>query len=206
MTADRHIFISEFSQAKWGFNSTNSNVIHHGLDVDNFKPANIEREAVILATVNDWINRDWCCNYSGFQRITKNLPIKIVGETKGLSEACRSVKELIGVYQSHRIFINTSTVSPVPTSLLEAMSCGCACVSTATCMIPTIITHGVDGFISNDESELRGYCQLLLKDKELAQKLGNAARRTILDKFSEQKFIDNWNRQFDGLRNFVYKG
>ena len=77
------------------------------------------------------------------------------------------------------------------------MSCGCACVSTATCMIPDIIENGVNGFISNDEDELRGYIETLLKDEDLRSKLGAAARQTILDDFSEEKFINNWNETFD---------
>ena len=77
------------------------------------------------------------------------------------------------------------------------MSCGCAVVTTATCMIPEIIDHGRNGFMSNDEDELRGYCKQLLEDEELRNKMGAEARATILAQFSEDKFIQNWNEIFD---------
>ena len=64
-------------------------------------------------------------------------------------------------------------------------------------MIPEIIVNGVNGFISNDENELREYAQQLLDDKELREKLGKAARETVVRDFSEEKFIDNWNKTFD---------
>ena len=100
-------------------------------------------------------------------------------------------------YNSAKVFLNTSTISPVPTSLLEAMSCGSAVVSTATCMIPEIIENGVNGFISNDEEELKSYIKTLLEDDELRSKMGTAARETVLNNFSEEKFINNWNKTFD---------
>ena len=95
------------------------------------------------------------------------------------------------------IFLNTSTLSPIPMALLEAMSCGCGIVTTETCMIPEIVEHGVNGLMSNNEEELREYTQQLLNDAELSKKLGEEARKTIKEKLSEQKFIDNWNKIFD---------
>ena len=76
------------------------------------------------------------------------------------------------------------------------MSCGSAVVSTATCMIPEIIENGVNGFISNDEEELKSYITQLLQDEELRTTIGKKARETILTKFSEEKFINNWNNIF----------
>ena len=95
------------------------------------------------------------------------------------------------------MYINPSTLSPVPTSLLEAMSCGCAIVTTSTCEIPKIIKNGENGFISNDESELRGYIETLLSDPELANKMGQEARKTIQEHFSEARFTEQWNKIFD---------
>ena len=77
------------------------------------------------------------------------------------------------------------------------MDCSCAVVTTATCEIPNVIEHGVNGFMSNDEDELRGYCKQLLEDEELRNKMGAEARGTIIALFSEEKFINNWNEVFD---------
>ena len=76
------------------------------------------------------------------------------------------------------------------------MSCGSAVVSTATCMIPEIIENGVNGFISNDEEELKGYITQLLENEDLRKQLGQKARETIVTKFSEEKFLNSWNNIF----------
>lgn len=195
MKGDINIFISEYSANEWSLDCDNS-IIHHSVDTKLFTPCDVEKSGKVLSVVNDFIKRDYCCNYSGWQRITKGLPVKVVGNTPGLSEAAKDVNELVREYQQASVFLNTSTVSPVPTSLLEAMSCGCAVVSTATCMIPEIIENGVNGFISNDESELKSFTENLLKDEKLRQTIGQKARETILERFSEDEFINNWNNIF----------
>lgn len=204
MVGDINVFISDFSVVEWGFSPFDSVVIKHCVDSDYFFPddelGNIERENRILSVVNDWINRDWCCGFQIWQRVTQGLPVFPVGDTKGLSKPAKP-DELVGLYSGSRIFVNTSTISPVPTALLEAMSCGCAVVSTATCMIPEIIENGVNGFITNNEDEMRAYLEQLLNDKELATKLGKAARQTIIDKFSVERFTMEWNDIFNRVAN-----
>ena len=198
MRGDINVFISEYSLDQWWWDDRgDTTVIHHMVDTDLFKPnINVNKKPQILSVVNDWINRDYFCNFRGWQRITKNLPTKVVGDTPGLSQPAPSIKSLVRAYQESAIFINTSTISPIPTALLESMSVGCACVSTATCMIPEIIQHGYNGFISNDENELREFCEELLNDEKLAQKLGTNARKTILEKFNKERFVTQWNQVF----------
>jgi len=207
MRGDINLFISEYSIGQWGWdNKDDTFVIHHGVDTDLFKPSDLSREGHMLSVVNDWINRDWCCGFYSWQRITQNFPTRVVGDTPGLSEPAPSITKLVNEYASSRIFLNTSTISPVPTSLLEAMACECAIVSTATCMIPEIIEHGVNGFISNDEQELREHLVTLLNDEQLADQMGKKARQTILEKFSEKRFIRTWKGVFNKASDHFFKG
>ena len=194
MKGDIDVFITEHSKKAWGMQGE---VVYHSIDSETFKPSDETERAGVLTVAHDFINRDYALNYQGWERITSGLPRKVVGETEGLSKQSESVEELIKEYQSSLVYINPSTLSPVPTSMLEAMSCGCAIVTTETCDIPNIIEHGVNGFMSNDETELRGYVEQLLGDKELAKTMGQAARKTIQEKFSEDRFITEWNNIFD---------
>jgi len=205
MVGDLNVFISEYSVREWGM-TCEASVIHHSVDTELFNPTESKNPEMVdktikphvLSVVNEFKNRDYCCNYSGWQRITKDFDSVLVGScSEGLSKPASSIEDLVDSYNHASVFLNTSTVSPVPTSLLEAMSCGCAVVSTATCMIPEIIENGANGFISNDEEALKGYVENLLRDKDLGRSMGNEARKTIIENFSEEKFINNWNNIFD---------
>jgi hypothetical protein len=198
MRGQMNIFISEYSLGEWQWQDNNGDtrIIHHMVDTDVFTFSDKPRTPQILSVVNDWINRDWCCNFQGWQRITNGLPVRMLGDTPGLSQPAPSIPDLVNEYQSSRIFINTSTISPVPTALLEAMACGCACVSLSTCMIPEIIKDGVNGIISNDEKVLKNACEYLLKNEQFAIELGQNARQTIVEHFHKDRFLNQWNNVF----------
>jgi len=197
MVGDVNVFISNFSAKEWRVNSTHTEIVHHGVDTNTFTNLNLDREEYILTVANDFVNRDYCLNYKGWERITSGLQTKLIGDTPGLSKPASSTAELVEEYNKCGVYFNSSTLSPIPTSLLEAMSCGCPVVSTATCMIPEIIENGVNGFISNDENELRSRLEYLLFNKEVAVSMGEKARQTIESKFPESSFVAKWNNIFD---------
>jgi len=198
MLGDVNVFISDFSKNQWQI-TYNSTIIHHGIDSETFQALGIKKEPYILTVANDFVKRDYCLNYKGWSRVTEGLKTKLVGDNPGISKSAESSEDLALEYNKCCVYFNSSTLSPIPTSLLEAMSCGCAVVSTATCMIPDIIENGVNGFISNDEKQLRSYIEEILNNEDLRNKLGANARKTILDKFSEKSFIDKWNNVFDSV-------
>jgi glycosyltransferase involved in cell wall biosynthesis len=209
MRGDVNVFISEFSRKEWGWDEKDAEVVHHGVDTQLFSPAEqlVDKKPTVLSVVNDWINRDWCCGFKLWQSVVQNdIPVTVVGDTPGLSKPAASTHELVMRYREAQVFINTSLISPVPTALLEAMSCGTPVVSTATAMIPEVIQHGVNGFISNDAAELREYTQMLMSDASLRKRIGDAARETILKRFSMEKFVENWNGVFERAANIPFKG
>ena len=114
-----------------------------------------------------------------------------------MSTAARSLEELRSFYRSCKVFVNTSIHSPVPTTLVEAMSCGCAVVSTKNCMIPEVIEHGKNGFMSNDEEELKKYINMLLEDESLRESMGREARKTIVESHNLDRFTEDWNSLFN---------
>jgi hypothetical protein len=196
MSGDLNVFISNFSKKQWGMDGL---VVHHGVDTNTFSQNDSVKNDCVLTVANDFINRDYCLNYSGWKRITSGMKTRLVGDTKDLSKPAKSVEDLVSEYNSCSVYFNSSTFSPIPTSLLEAMACGCAVVSTATCMIPEIIKNGENGYISNNEEELRQYIEYILNDQQVRESLGKNARQTIIDMFSETKFINEWNNIFDKI-------
>ena len=70
-------------------------------------------------------------------------------------------------------------------SLLEAMSCGCAVVGSATAPVQEVIDDQRNGLLVDffSPQELAEAIAELLTDRKLARKLGQAARDTVLSRF-----------------------
>lgn len=210
MKSHVNLFISEYSMKKWGYDKENDNadVIHHAINSDKFCPIeNGHNDRKILTVMNDAINRGPLLGWDLYKQLCLDtkMPINPVGDTPTFSKAAANEKELIGHYQNASVFLNTSQVSPIPMSVLEAMSCGCPVVSSATCMIPEIIEDGVNGFISNDPKVLKEKLFWCLKNTDEAKKMGEKARETIVKKFNLQQHLDKWNAVFDSVVDKDYQ-
>ncbi len=94
--------------------------------------------------------------------------------------------ELDLLYAESSVFVLPSHVEAMPVALLEAMSHGLACVVTPVGAIPRIVSNGVNGVVVPvlDESALEDAMARVLSDHQLRQRLGDAARATIVESYS----------------------
>jgi glycosyltransferase involved in cell wall biosynthesis len=207
MRGNINVFISKWSRNAWGWGENEAEILHHGIDTDVFCPGNVpERKNAILTVVNGYIRRGPIMGFDIWKRVTSGLEVNPIGDSPGFSMAPSTIEDLVQEYQTSKIFLNTSVISPIPTSLLEAMACGCAVVSTETCAIPDVIVNGVNGFMSNNENHLRLYLEELINNEELAKEIGKNARKTILEKYNMPTFVNKWNDVFNRASQIVYTG
>lgn len=199
MVGDVNVYVSEHQRDMW---ETDGVVIHTGIDTDTFVPPRDDevRGPHVLSIANDWINRDKECGFTfwkdavGYDREESWFQYRVLGHTPGFSTPAPDVPSLVREYQQAGVFLNTTQVSSLPTVILEAMSCETPVVSTDTCLIPKIIIEdGKNGFVGHTPEELRELTIMLLNNKRLAQEVGKAGRRTILDKFSQDRFVREWS-------------
>lgn len=204
--SDSNVFISNYSKGKWAVDPR-AKVIEHGIDVDFWGERHddvvyddvVYGDNYVLSVVNEFPTRDWCCGFNLWRTISENVPCGVVGKCTShpdFSKAAESKEHLRSIYRNASAFLNTSLVSPVPTSMLEAMACGLPVVSTDNCMIPEIIEHGVNGYLSNDPQELISFCNELLSDSEKAANMGAKAMETVRKCFNMERFVSDWNLHF----------
>ena len=93
----------------------------------------------------------------------------------------------------------TSDSEGMPVSLMEAAACGVPAVATAVGGVPELVDDGASGLLvpARDAAALAAALECLLRDRELAARLGRAARHTVELRFSLRGQVDRllalWN-------------
>lgn len=193
---DINVFITDYSAKMWGFRKYHT--VNHMVNSDCFMPRySKEKRSSLLSVVNDYKERNRECGFDIWKKVDDKFETRLIGTSNcGISTAAKNTNELVKTYQDHLFFLNTSLVSPLPMSLLEAMSCGLCCISTNTCEIPNVISHGENGFLY-DPSDANGMLDLINNLYELPieqiLKIGSNARKTVENNFGKEKFIQNWS-------------
>jgi len=79
-------------------------------------------------------------------------------------------------------------------SLLEAMACGCTIIGSSNAPVNEVIKDNENGSLVPffDIEQIVSQTQTLLKDRALAERLGQAARQTVLDHYQVKQCTDQW--------------
>lgn len=99
------------------------------------------------------------------------------------------------------VFVLPSHAEGLPMSLLEAMAAGCPVIATDVGGIPDIVSDGVNGLLvpAGDRDALALALHRLLIDRELAARLGGAARETIRRRFTTEHALERLDQIYSGL-------
>lgn len=201
-SGDINVFTTECQPRLWGYTESDKYIVNTlGVDTSVFTSTGATKDAHILWQ-GDYIQHNQEVCGLGLMRFITGFPMplvrmRIIGDNEGVSKSPPSIEELIRCYNEATLFLNTAPNDPLPSNVLEAMSCGCPVVSIATGDISKLISNGHNGFVSNDPEELKQGCIELLGNPELAHKMGCEARMTIKKKFGLARFIDSWETIFN---------
>jgi len=137
------------------------------------------------------------------QQSFAGLPITLVGKNPEMDGVKPSAgwDDLKETFSRHRFFIHTADPAledGYNMATLEAMAAGLPVIGNRHPTSP--VEHGVNGFLSDDAAELRGYAERLLADRELAAVMGQAARKTVAEHFSSARFREDFSRSIEIAR------
>lgn len=120
----------------------------------------------------------------------KNLATELGVENNCTFAGWVTGSERENLFRSHSIYCLPSKNEGMPMSVLEAMSYGLATVSTPVGGVPQVITDGVNGCLVpvDDHESLAGQLMALMGDQKLADRLGVAGRKTIMEEFSMESY------------------
>lgn len=181
-------------------------LIPNYVETDVFKPVNIEKKKGSICFVGRLTGEK---NLFALLQALKSLPytLTIIGsgeQEEQLKQLANKNKvnvnflgnipnhELPEILNQHELFILPSLWEGMPKTLLEAMSCALPVIGTKIEGTREVIEHGKNGILCDtDSNSIREAIMALMEDEELKQRLGENARKTIEERFSLEKLIDN---------------
>lgn len=200
---------------EYGLNPDEITVVHNGVDEKAFVPGRERRssERYILYTgvlrarkgLFDLLQCASCvckvhndvsfaiCGKGPFLNKLKEKARKMNLQDKVAFLGYVERSRLIQLYQEAEIQAIPSHYEGMPTVLLEAMSCGLPVVATDVGGNKEVILPGANGFLVPPRSpeKMAKIISRLLDDPLLREKVGRAARKTVLNNFTWDKIADN---------------
>jgi hypothetical protein len=144
-----------------------------------------------LRIVNNIRNKWHTLLWDFHQQAFAGIPLTLAGRNDDIPgvEPTRDWTQLKQMLSCHRFFVHTADPQledGYNMATLEAMAAGLPILGNRHPGSP--IEHGISGFLSDDPLELRACAIQLLKDRELAARMGRAAQRIVTEKFSPGTF------------------
>jgi glycosyltransferase involved in cell wall biosynthesis len=192
LTKTHVVAVSRLKGRSWG---CESDIVPLSAEPSDYLPwsGNLARG---LRVANHILRRPRILWWEFHQQAFKGLPVTLVGENPSLEgvRPAANWEHLKQILSQHRFYIHTADPrleDGYNMATLEAMAAGIPVLGNRHPTSP--VEHGVSGFLSDDPEELRSYALQLLADRELAARLGAAARDTVLRHFSLAHFGSNFS-------------
>jgi glycosyltransferase involved in cell wall biosynthesis len=156
------------------------------------------------------------CNYVFFEQVTRPFPRKLFGSDSQelpFGQGKVSYEDLKKAMRDHRVYFYTGTHPASYTlNFMEAMTSGIPMVCIGPIHgnssfykghnlyeIPDFIRNGQNGFISDNQDELRYYIQALFDDHNLAKAISREGRQTAIRLFSKEFIKPQWKAFLDSI-------
>ena len=195
-----HVVAVTMSKGKsWGFTE---DIVTVWADPADYLPYSGEKPCGLR--IANFINiRKQFLLWNFHKKAFDDIPVHLVGHNPGMQAVTASENwdHLKKMLQSHRFYIHTADPAledGYNMATVEAMAAGMPILGNRHPSSP--VEHGVSGFLSDDPDELRKYAGILLKDRDLAAKMGREAQKTVLQRFSKDRFKKSFLQSIETAR------
>jgi len=189
------VHVTHFNRLMWDSNNTPTRVIEHGVTDPGVRyKGDLDRGIVVI---NNLPARGRLLGHDIFMYARKNVPLDLVGMGTGELGLGEVLHPQLPEFQSrYRFFFNPIRYTSLGLAICEAMMMGIPVVGLATTELSAVIENGVSGFIHTDVEYLIEKMKLLIKEPQLAQKIGAKGREIALKRFGIKRFANDWEHLF----------
>lgn len=188
------VHVTDFNRLMWDSGRSPTTVIDHGVIIPkgvHYK-GNLDKGIVV---VNNIHKRGRRLGLDIYNEAKEEIELDLVGmgwnQVGGFGEVPHS--DLPAFSANYRFFFNPIRYTSMGLAICEAMMTGLPIIGLATTELSTVVENEVSGFISTRPKELIEVCKELIRDPALAKRWGEGARKKALERFSIDRFINDWN-------------
>jgi glycosyltransferase involved in cell wall biosynthesis len=187
------VHVTPFNALMWDSGRTPTRVIEHGVEL--LQPARYTGELETgIVVVNNIDVRGRRLGVDVYEQVARVVPLTLVGLGSERIGGRGNVTnhELPPFMARHRYFFNPIRYTSLGLSIIEAMMVGLPIIGLATTELVTVIRNGDNGCVDTRIDRLIEHMQRLRLSPGEAGELGEAARRTALERFNIDRFIADW--------------
>jgi len=187
------VHVTHYNRLMWDSGAVPTRVIEHSVAID---PA-IRYDGALprgITVINGLQRRPRIAGLDLFLRARERFPLDLAGmETEALGGLgdipYRDLHRRVAAY---RFLFSPIRYTSLPLAVIEAMTIGMPVVALATTELPTVIEHGVTGYVSCDLDVLFAGMERLLADPQHARAMGARARAVARARFGLERFARDW--------------
>lgn len=187
------VHVTSYNALMWDNGSTPVRVVEHGVKPlsERLWTGELPQGLVV---VNNIRRRGRRLGLDIWEHVSTQVPLSLVGmgseEVGGKGEV--SQQDLPAMLACHRFFFHPIRHTSLGLAAIEAMMAGLPVVGLATTELVTVIDSGRNGFVDTRLERLIGVMRQLVRDRGLAAEWGVAGQRTARERFSIERFIEDW--------------
>ncbi len=183
------VHVTHFNKLMWNNEIQNVKVIDHGITPPTVEYTGELEKGIVV--INHLHQRGRKLGADIYEKVAQHVPIDLVGmgtkEYGGLGEVLHP--QLPAFISKYRFLFNPIRYTSLGLAVLESIMIGLPFVGLATTEYVTVVDNEVSGFIHTDIDYLIEKMQLLLRDKALAETIGNKGKISAEKRFNIQRFV-----------------
>jgi glycosyltransferase involved in cell wall biosynthesis len=187
------VHVTPFNALMWDSGNVPTRVIEHGVRLIRDARYTGELDTGVVV-VNNLDRRGRRLGADIYARVARSVPLALIGMG---AERCGGLGEigqldLPAFIARHRYFFNPIRYTSLGLAIVEAMMIGLPVVGLATTELASVIRSGDNGIVDTRVERLVEAMQRLRADPAEARRLGEAGRRTALERFGIERFVADW--------------
>lgn len=204
--ANHKVFVTHFQRKDWlAEDVPNTTVILHGVDDKIFHSHNPKNKGVLIVA-NDLLTRAFILGFDVIEQVCDKLPVKFVGCSKRsdgsvFSEPASSLEDLASYYRDYTCYLNTTRLSTISTSCLEAACTGMPVFTINAPSLADYFNHEEHMMFSDDPKVLREWAVDCLENPAKYRDMGMRCRSQIQKLFGVERHCQEWTSLFHKVIN-----